>query len=57
MIVQRLVNRRSLATDQDPQPSDFKANGGFGVDPQRRIVSPQRIRVKADRAISRPAEL
>jgi hypothetical protein len=49
MIVQRLVNRRGLATDREPQPGDFRDDVGLSVDPQRRIVSPRPTRVKVSR--------
>ena len=49
MIVQRLVNRRGLAIDREPQPGDFRDDVGLSVDPQSRIVSPRPTRVKVGR--------
>jgi hypothetical protein len=46
MVVQRLVNRRGLVIDRDPQPGDFRDNTGLSVDPQSQIVSPYRTLVK-----------
>ena len=46
MIVQRLVNRRGLATDREPQPGDFRDDVGLSVGQQSRIVSPRPTRVK-----------
>ena len=49
MIVQRLVNRRGLAIDREPQPGDFRNDVGLSVDQQTRIVSPRPTRVKVGR--------
>jgi hypothetical protein len=49
MIIQRLANRRCLATDRAPQPGDFRDDVGLSVDPQSAIVSPRRTRVKVGR--------
>jgi hypothetical protein len=49
MIVQRLVNRRGLAIDREPQPGDLRDDVGLSVDPQSRIVSPRPTRVKVGR--------
>jgi hypothetical protein len=46
MVVQRLVNRRGLVIDRDPQPGDFRDSSGLRVDPQSQIVSPYRTLVK-----------
>jgi hypothetical protein len=50
MMVQRRGNGRGLASDRDPQPGDLRDNVGLSVDPQSRIVSPHRTRVKPSAA-------
>ena len=50
MVVQRVVNRRGLATDRNSQPGELRDDVDLRADPQRRIVSPYRMHVKAGRA-------
>ena len=47
MGVQRLVNRRGLANDRNSQPGELRDNVDLSADPQSRIFSPCRMRVKA----------
>jgi hypothetical protein len=53
MVVQSLVSRRGLATDQDPQSADFRDDVGLSVDAHTRIVSPHRTRVKPVARVAR----
>jgi hypothetical protein len=51
MVVQRLVNRRGLANDRDPQPDDLRDNLGVSVALHSQIVSPHPARVKVGRPL------